>query len=97
MILRLTSSTSTTETQCKHAHRYYAAALSTVDVGIIGEDVGDGLRGVRLESHCDDLLLVEIRVDLRDEWLISVQLRSKVYFQIAVEETGRILTEQTPR
>jgi hypothetical protein len=97
MILRLTSSSSTTETQCEHAHRHYAAALSAVNVGIIGEDVGDGLRGIRLESHCDDLLLWKVRVDLRGELLILVQLRSKLCVQITVEESGRILAEQTPR
>lgn len=59
-MLLLTSSASTAETQREHAHRHYTAAFSAVDVGVIGEDVGDGLRGVGLESHCDVVCCVEI-------------------------------------
>lgn len=54
----LTSSASATKTQCEDTHGHDTATLSAVDIGVIGEDVGDGLRGVRLESHCD--IVVEI-------------------------------------
>jgi hypothetical protein len=52
-ILLLTSSASATKTQCEDTHGHDTAALSAVDVGVICEDVGDGLRGVRLEGHCE--------------------------------------------
>jgi hypothetical protein len=48
----LTSCASATQTQCEDSHGHDTAALSAVDVGVIGEDVGDWLRGVGLESHC---------------------------------------------
>lgn len=51
-ILLLTSSASATKTQCEDTHGHDTAALSAVDVGVIGEDVGDWLRGVGLERHC---------------------------------------------
>lgn len=49
----LTGSSSATQAQCEDSHGHHTAAFSTVDVGVIGEDVGDRLRGVRLESHCE--------------------------------------------
>ena len=52
-MLLLTSSASATKTQCEDTHGHDTAALSAVDVGVICEDVGDGLRSVRLEGHCD--------------------------------------------
>lgn len=48
----LTSCASATQAQCEDSHGHHTAALSAVDVGVIGEDVGDWLRGVWLESHC---------------------------------------------
>lgn len=49
----LTSCASATQAQSEDAHGDYTTAFSAVDVGVIGEDVGDWLRGVGLESHCD--------------------------------------------
>ena len=54
-IFLLTSSTSATKTQCEDTHGHHTATLSAVDVGVICEDVRDGLRSVRLEGHCDDV------------------------------------------
>ena len=55
-----TSSASATKTQCEDTHGHDTAALSAVDVGIIGEDVGDGLWGIRLEGHCDVVVKVVV-------------------------------------
>ena len=48
----LTSRASATQAQSEDAHGDYTAAFSAVDVGVIGEDVGDWLRGVGSERHC---------------------------------------------
>jgi hypothetical protein len=49
----LTSCASATQAQSEDAHGHYTAAFPAVDVGVIGEDVGNWLGGVRLESHCE--------------------------------------------
>ena len=47
----LTGCASATQAQSEDSHGHYTAAFSAVDVGVIGEDIGDWLRGVGLESH----------------------------------------------
>jgi hypothetical protein len=42
--LSLTGSTGTADTEGQHLHRHSAVALATVNVGVISEDVSDGLR-----------------------------------------------------
>jgi hypothetical protein len=73
--LRLTSSSSASNTQCEHAHWDHTTALSAVDVGVIGEDVGDWFRGIRLESHCDVYSEMSWWRWQRFDW--KVRLRSK--------------------
>ena len=45
------SGTCAAETKGEHAHRDDATTFSTVDVGVGGEDVGDGFGGIWLEGH----------------------------------------------
>ena len=59
-MLLLTSSASATKTQCEDTHGHDTAALSAVDVGVICEDIRDGLRGVRSEGHCDVAVVVVV-------------------------------------
>ena len=48
----LTGCAGATKAEGENAHGNDTAAFSAVDVGVIGEDVGDRLGSVRLESHC---------------------------------------------
>lgn len=57
------SSSSSSKTQCQDSHWHHAATFSAVDVGVGGEDVGDWLRGVGLESHGEGWCVV-IRLSL---------------------------------
>lgn len=50
---QLTGSAGATKAEREDAHGHDTAAFSAVDVGVVGEDVGDGLRGVGLEGHCE--------------------------------------------
>lgn len=61
----LTGCAGATKSQCEDAHGDDTATLSAVDVGVTGKDVGDRLRCVRLESHCDSV----VRVVVVDGWL----------------------------
>ena len=81
-MLLLTSSASATKTQCEDTHGHDTAALSAVDVGVICEDVGDGLRGVGLKSHCDDVAV--------DGWLC----REDCLIDITPTEEVRVTTEE---
>lgn len=47
----LTGSSSTTNAQSKDLHRHCAVALSAVNVCVIGEDVGHGLRSQIIGKH----------------------------------------------
>ena len=80
-MLSLTSSASATKTQCEDTHGYDTAALSAVDVRVICEDVGDGLRGVRLEGHCD---VVVKGWECRECFLIDIAPTERVEIQVRV-------------
>lgn len=49
--LLLTSSTGTANTQSQHLHGHGAVALAAVNVGVIGEDIGHGLRSQVVGQH----------------------------------------------
>lgn len=79
----LTGCASTSQTQCEHAHGYYATAFSSVDVGVCGEDVRDRLRGVRLESHfCG--------------WILDARSRGARYTGIAVGKIVCLVSQAQP-
>jgi hypothetical protein len=90
-----TSSASATKAQCENTHGHDTAALSAVDVGVICENVGDGLRGVRLESHCDVVVKGWL---CREYCLIDIAPTERVEIQVrvATKEGNAIGTMRRP-